>query len=67
MVVQSMTNTDTRDGQATIEQIRRLEDAGCEIVRVAVLDEAAVEQLPRIKKGVGIPLIADIQIGRAHV
>ncbi len=60
MVVQSMTNTDTRDGQATIEQIRRLEDAGCEIVRVAVLDEAAVEQLPRIKKGIGIPLIADI-------
>lgn len=55
-----MTNTDTRDGQATIEQIRRLEDAGCEIVRVAVLDEAAVEQLPRIKKGIGIPLIADI-------
>ncbi|WP_244085378.1 flavodoxin-dependent (E)-4-hydroxy-3-methylbut-2-enyl-diphosphate synthase [Desulforhabdus sp. TSK] len=60
VVVQSMTNTDTRDGQATIEQIRRLEDAGCEIVRVAVLDEAAVEQLPRIKKGIGIPLIADI-------
>lgn len=60
VVVQSMTNTDTRDGQATIEQIKRLEDAGCEIVRVAVLDEAAVEQLPRIKRGIGIPLIADI-------
>lgn len=60
VVVQSMTNTDTRDGQTTIEQIKRLEDAGCEIVRVAVLDEAAVEQLPRIKKGIGIPLIADI-------
>lgn len=60
VVVQSMTNTDTRDGQATIEQIKRLQDAGCEIVRVAVLDEAAVEQLPRIKKGIGIPLVADI-------
>jgi (E)-4-hydroxy-3-methylbut-2-enyl-diphosphate synthase len=55
-----MTNTDTRDGQATIEQIKRLEDAGCEIVRVAVIDEAAVDQLPRIKRGIGIPLIADI-------
>ena len=41
-----MTNTDTRDWRATVSQIKRLEEAGCEIVRVAVLDEEAVEQLP---------------------
>jgi (E)-4-hydroxy-3-methylbut-2-enyl-diphosphate synthase len=60
VVVQSMTNTDTRDWQATVNQIRRLEDAGCEIVRVAVLDSDAVGQLPRIKGAINIPLIADI-------
>lgn len=58
--VQSMTNTDTRDSAATVAQIKRLEDAGCEIVRVAVPDEEAVEKLPLIKKSIGIPLIADI-------
>ncbi len=60
VVVQSMTNTDTRDWEATVSQIRRLEEAGCEIVRVAVPDQGAVDQLPRIKKSIGIPLIADI-------
>ncbi len=60
IVVQSMTNTDTRDWRSTVEQIRRLEDAGCEIVRVAVPDREAVEQLSRIRKAIGIPLIADI-------
>ncbi len=60
VVVQSMTNTDTRDWQATVDQIRRLEEAGCELVRVAVLDQEAVEQLPQIKSAIGIPLIADI-------
>ncbi|NTV42441.1 MAG: flavodoxin-dependent (E)-4-hydroxy-3-methylbut-2-enyl-diphosphate synthase, partial [Syntrophobacteraceae bacterium] len=60
VVVQSMTNTDTRDWQATVAQIKRLEEAGCEMVRVAVLDEEAVSQLPRIKKAIDIPLIADI-------
>jgi (E)-4-hydroxy-3-methylbut-2-enyl-diphosphate synthase len=55
-----MTNTDTRDWQATVHQIRGLEEVGCEIVRVAVLDESAVEQLPRIRGAIGIPLIADI-------
>lgn len=60
VVVQSMTNTDTRDWRATAAQISRLEEAGCEIVRVAVPDEEAVEQLPLIKKAIGIPLIADI-------
>lgn len=60
VVVQSMTNTDTRDWRATAGQIKRLQDAGCEIVRVAVLDLSAVEQLPTIKKAIEIPLIADI-------
>jgi len=60
VVVQSMTNTDTRDPLATITQIRRLEEVGCEIVRVAVPDEEAVKQLPIIKSAICIPLIADI-------
>jgi len=60
VAVQSMTNTDTRDLHATVAQIRRLEDAGCEIVRVAVPDEEAVERLSAIKKAIHIPLIADI-------
>jgi (E)-4-hydroxy-3-methylbut-2-enyl-diphosphate synthase len=60
VVVQSMTNTDTRDWQATVTQIKRLEDAGCEIVRVAVPDHHAAEQLSHIKKAIGLPLIADI-------
>lgn len=58
--VQSMTKTDTRDVQKTLRQIRRLEEAGCEIVRVAVVDEEAAHALGRIKKRVRIPLIADI-------
>jgi (E)-4-hydroxy-3-methylbut-2-enyl-diphosphate synthase len=60
VAVQSMTNTDTRDAAATIGQIRRLEDAGCEIVRLAIPDEEAAEALQRIKKEVNAPLIADI-------
>ncbi|MBP8645746.1 MAG: flavodoxin-dependent (E)-4-hydroxy-3-methylbut-2-enyl-diphosphate synthase [Syntrophobacteraceae bacterium] len=60
IVVQSMTNTDTRDFRKTVDQIHRLEEVGCEIVRVAVPDETAVEQLSRIKQAIGIPLIADI-------
>jgi (E)-4-hydroxy-3-methylbut-2-enyl-diphosphate synthase len=60
VAVQSMTNTDTRDAAATIDQIRRLEDAGCEIVRLAIPDEEAAETLKRIKKEVKAPLIADI-------
>jgi (E)-4-hydroxy-3-methylbut-2-enyl-diphosphate synthase len=55
-----MTNTDTRDWRATVAQIQRLQDAGCEMVRVAVLDQSAVEQLPVIKQAIAIPLIADI-------
>jgi len=58
--VQSMTNTDTRDPEATIAQIRRLEKAGCELVRVAVPDEAAADRLAGIKQAIAIPLVADI-------
>ncbi len=60
IVVQSMANTDTRDWRATVEQIRRLEEAGCQLVRVAVVDEEAVQQLGRIRRNIGVPLIADI-------
>lgn len=58
--VQSMTNTDTRDPQATIAQIRRLEEAGCEIVRMAVPDREAAEALRDIRSAVTVPLVADI-------
>jgi (E)-4-hydroxy-3-methylbut-2-enyl-diphosphate synthase len=58
--VQSMTTTDTRDVKATIGQIARLEEAGCEIVRVAVLDEDAALAIKAIRKQIRLPLIADI-------
>lgn len=60
VVVQSMTCTDTRDTQATIGQILELEEAGCEIIRVAVPDETAAVAIGAIKDGIHIPLIADI-------
>ncbi len=58
--IQSMTNTDTRDVDATVDQIMRLTKAGCEIIRVAVPDEKAARQLGKIKARIKIPLIADI-------
>ena len=58
--IQSMTKTDTHDVAATVRQIRRLETAGCEIIRVAVPDTEAASALPKIKKGIKIPLVADI-------
>lgn len=58
--VQSMTKTDTRDVQATVDQIWALEAAGCEIVRVAVPDEEAAAALSKIVPQIRIPLIADI-------
>jgi len=58
--VQSMTKTDTRDIQKTVHQIRRLEEAGCEIIRVAVVDEEAARAITEIKKKIRIPIIADI-------
>lgn len=60
IVVQSMTTTDTRDVAATVEQIRRLTQAGCEIVRLAVVDEAAADAIKAIKTQITIPLVADI-------
>jgi len=60
VVVQSMTNTDTRNVAATVAQIKQLEEAGCEIIRVAVLDEEAAAAIRDIKKSISIPLIADI-------
>jgi (E)-4-hydroxy-3-methylbut-2-enyl-diphosphate synthase len=58
--VQSMTKTDTRDVRATLAQIRRLEKAGCEIVRLAVPDADAAEAVGRIRRRTNVPLIADI-------
>lgn len=60
VAVQSMTNTDTRDVASTVDQIKRLEEAGCDIVRVAVPDSEAAEALKSIKKSISIPLVADI-------
>ena len=60
VAVQSMTTTDTRDAGATVGQIRALEAAGCEIVRVAVPDKTAAAALSRIKAQIQIPLVADI-------
>ena len=58
--VQSMTNTDTRNIVATIDQIKALEEVGCELVRLAVVDNEAVQAIKSIKKNISIPLIADI-------
>jgi (E)-4-hydroxy-3-methylbut-2-enyl-diphosphate synthase len=55
-----MTKTDTSDIKATVAQIKELENCGCELVRVAVPDREAAEAIPAIKKGVSIPIIADI-------
>lgn len=58
--IQSMTNTQTYDVKATVAQIKRLEDAGCEIVRVAVLNKRDAAALGEIKRQIKIPLVADI-------
>ncbi len=60
IVVQSMTNTNTADVEATVAQIQRLQEAGCEIVRVAVPDSAAAGALPAIKAQISVPLVADV-------
>jgi (E)-4-hydroxy-3-methylbut-2-enyl-diphosphate synthase len=60
VVVQSMTKTDTRDIPSTVSQIKRLQAAGCEIVRVAVLNAEAAKSIKSIKKKIKIPLIADV-------
>ena len=60
VAIQSMTNTRTEDIHGTVEQIRRLEAAGCEIVRCTVPTLEAAEALREIKKQIRIPLVADI-------
>ena len=60
VVVQSMTKTDTCDVNATVAQIKKLQTAGCEAIRIAVLDPEAADAVKKIKKRIKIPLIADI-------
>lgn len=60
ILIQSMTNTRTDNAQETIRQINELEEAGCDIVRCAVPDRKAAEAIADIKKGINIPLVADI-------
>lgn len=60
VAIQSMCNTDTRDVVSTVNQIREMEDAGCEIIRVAVPDMEAARAVGDIKKQIRIPLVVDI-------
>ena len=60
VTIQSMTNTRTDDVRATVDQILRLEEAGCQIIRVAVPDMAAAKAVGAIKAGIHIPLVVDI-------
>ena len=60
VTVQSMTNTKTENAQDTIAQIKRLESAGCDIVRVAVPNAEAAHAIAKIKENINIPLVADI-------
>lgn len=60
ITIQSMTNVDSRDEKALLEQIARLEDAGCQIIRMAVPDRESAEVLGRVKKKIHIPMVADI-------
>ncbi len=61
VVIQSMTNTDTHDREATLAQIKRLQNLGCEIIRITVPDVLAAETIPFLKEnGIYIPIVADI-------
>ncbi|WP_337512643.1 flavodoxin-dependent (E)-4-hydroxy-3-methylbut-2-enyl-diphosphate synthase [Catenibacterium sp.] len=60
VVIQSMCNTKTKDVEATIKEINALQQAGCELVRVAVFDKEDAYAIIEIKKGIHIPLVADI-------
>lgn len=60
VIIQSMTNTKTKDVASTINQIKELEKAGCEIIRCAVLDMEDAVALKQIKENINIPLVADI-------
>ena len=60
VVIQSMTNTKTKDVQATVKQIKELEKAGCDIVRVAILELEDAKAIKEIKKEINIPIVSDI-------
>ena len=60
LVIQSMTNTKTKDVEATVKQIHALEEVGCEVIRVAVLDMEDAKSIGAIKAQIHIPLVADI-------
>ncbi len=60
VIIQSMTTTKTHDVEATVNEINRLEEAGCQIVRVACPDDRAADAIPEIKKRINIPLVVDI-------
>ena len=60
LVIQSMCNTRTQDVTATVKQILALEQAGCEVVRLAIPDMEAAQAVSAIKKQVHVPLVADI-------
>ncbi len=60
VVIQSMTNTKTKDVNATVNQIHKLEEAGCEVIRVAILEMEDAKAIKEIKKQIHIPLVSDI-------
>lgn len=60
IIVQSMTKTDTKNLEATINQIKELEDVGCELVRVALVDKEAALNISKIKRKIKIPLVGDV-------
>ena len=60
VVIQSMTNTRTKNVAATVEQIRKLEEAGCEVIRVAILDMEDARAVKEIREQIHIPLVSDI-------
>lgn len=64
--VQSMCNTDTRDVEATVAQIKQLTQAGCEIIRVAIPDMKAAKAIGEIKKQINIPIVADIHFSAEY-
>ncbi len=64
--VQSMTKTDTKDVKATVEQIKRLQNLGCQIIRVAIKDSLSAQAIGKIKSKIKIPLVADIHFDYKH-
>ena len=60
IAIQSMTNTDTKDFQATLSQIKLLEEAGCELIRISIPNQASLKTFSKLKEKASVPLIADI-------